>query len=275
MQLNLFEWDLIAVGSGYAGLARLDFEEARCCFTRVLQTIPEHPRASQGLRDLRFWQDALEGMGRLAAEPALRLGWHSLTSFSFDRSDAHQLLRRNILRHLLDLMADLHDFYDPPHLCSGYLYLQTGDCVAAERELLRLLKAQPHTGLIHLFLAEALRRQEREEQAAPSYARALLLDPVESFQQHISNAALMHLCEEQGPALAPIYGYIGGLLPLVEIEGMPESPEIRIYAALRRAELSRRKGDHDDMIAARCELKGFAPEIFKDYLEGVKKNVSP
>jgi len=37
MQLSLFEWDLIAVGSGYQALAELNFVEAERCFLSVLK----------------------------------------------------------------------------------------------------------------------------------------------------------------------------------------------------------------------------------------------
>ncbi len=273
MQLNLFEWDLIAVGSAYASLANLDFENARRSFTQVLKTVPEHSRARRGMCDLQFWQDAFNGMERLDAESALRLGWQYLGRFGFDLSENHQLLWRNVLLHLLTLAAALPDFYDPPQLCGGYLLLQVGKFEEAERQLRLLLKARPHAGLLHLFLAEALWLQHKEELAGPSYAAALLLDPVEACRQPIGNPDLAHLCEERGPALAAVYGYIEGLLPLADVEGIPDSRESRIYAALRRAELSRREGDHREMIAARRELKDLAPEIFREYLEATKKNL--
>jgi hypothetical protein len=56
MQLNLFEWDIVAIGTGYTSLARLDFNEARNWFTRVLQSFPDHPRAHQGMREVIFPQ---------------------------------------------------------------------------------------------------------------------------------------------------------------------------------------------------------------------------
>jgi hypothetical protein len=162
MQLNLFEWDIVAIGSGYTSLARLDFNEARNWFTRVFQSIPDHPRAHQGMREVQFWQDAFAVMRQQTEEEfALRLGWESLCRFKFDRSENHLMLRRNILRHLLTIISGHPDFYDPPHLCSGYLLLQLGEFTTAEQLLRLLLETQPNAGLVHLFLAEALQHQKK------------------------------------------------------------------------------------------------------------------
>ncbi len=269
MQLNLFEWDLIAVGSGYASLAHLDFDEALSSFNRVLQAIPDHPRAGRGVREVQFWRDAFDAMARVDRQSAVRLGWQSLCRFAFDTSEHHLLLRKNVLRHLQAMIGSRPDFYDPPQLCSGYLLLQLGEFDQAERHLRLLLETRPEAAPVHLYLAESLWLRNKKELAGPSYARALLLDPLATCRQDISNRALVRLCEERGPALAPIYGFIAGILPLVDNQGMPPGPEIRIYAALRRAELFRRSGSHREMIAARCELKDLAPEIFQDYLEQI------
>lgn len=274
MQLNLFEWDIIAIGSGYSSLARFEFHEAHGFFARVLQALPDHPRASQGIKDTEYWEQTFRELQLINGEEVFRLGWNSICRFRFDHSQNHSLLRLNVLRHLQTMMNDRPDFYDPPQLCSGYLLLQLGKFGSAEQHLCLLLETQPNAGLIHLYLAESLWLQKKEELAGPSYARALLLDPFETCRQNISNKILVRLCEERGPALAPIYGFIAGILPLVDVEVMPSSPEIRIYAVLRRAEQSHRNGSHQQMIAARRELKYLAPEIFHDYLEATKKNIS-
>ncbi|MBE0583547.1 MAG: hypothetical protein IH612_07245 [Desulfofustis sp.] len=57
MQLNLFEWGLLAVGSGYAALAELSLPEAERRFLTVLRQLPDHPQANAGLKELRFWKD--------------------------------------------------------------------------------------------------------------------------------------------------------------------------------------------------------------------------
>jgi tetratricopeptide (TPR) repeat protein len=270
MQLNLFEWDIIAVGSGYASLARLAFSEARSSFNRVLHIIPDHHRANQGMHDTQFWERTFHEIRQMTEEDAFRLGWDAIRRFPFDHSENHRLLRLNVLGHLQTLMNAWPDFYDPPHLCSGFLLLQLGRHAEAEQHLQTLLNTKRRSGPIHLFLAEALWLQGKTETACLYYAKALLLDPAACAAQTISNQPLAALCLERGPELTPVYGFMAGLLPLVKLDPWPETAENRIYIALRDAELAKRNRDHTTMIAARGMLKRLSPEIFQEYLTGIR-----
>lgn len=67
--------------------------------------------------------------------------------------------------------------------------------------------------------------------------------------------------------MAPVHGFLQGLLPLVEQDIEPVSREALACELLRRAEQARRLGHHPPMVAARRDLKKLAPEILRDYLE--------
>jgi hypothetical protein len=67
MQLELFRWDLIAVGNGYRSLAGLDFQTAKAHFSRAAASRQDHLAAVQeGLHAVQFWEEAFRGLEGLA-----------------------------------------------------------------------------------------------------------------------------------------------------------------------------------------------------------------
>ena len=267
MQLTLFQWDLIAVGKGCASLARLDFNDARSRFAGVLNDMPGHAEALRGMGALRFWEDVFRDMEGMAPESSLSFLWEKIAGFSFGNSESYQALRLNLIRRLLALMEGRPAFYAPPDLCSGYLHLLLAEYTAAEACLREVLQTLPENGRVQGYLADALYMQGRTEIAAAVYAKALLLAPHEVAVESMHNRTLVAVIEEYGPALAPIYGFLEGVLPLVEQAKPAATLEARSYELLRQAERARFLGSHDEMVEARASLKKLVPEVFEDYMK--------
>jgi tetratricopeptide (TPR) repeat protein len=267
MQLDLFQWDALAVGNGYRCLAGLNFSQARTHFNNVRKMLPDHPAAGQGLRDLEFWEEVFAILPGLAPEEAVRFLWERINIFSFGETEGYHALRNSLLRHLLSLMDGLDDLYLPPDLCRGYLYLQLGDYAAAADELRLLLAHLPDNGRLHGYLADALWLLGKQEAAGSAYMTALLLDPAAVNTTTLRNHPLLELIHEHGPALTPVYGYLAGLLPLIEPPARAAAPEAKVYTHLRDAELARLRDDHQAMITARRNLKNLAPALLQEYLD--------
>ena len=267
MQLNLFNWHLIVAGRGFKSLSLLNFEDSRKHFSEVLRSLPDHPEASRGMRELAFWQNTFDDISKLDAKSAPSLFWKRINEFSFANSDYSQILWQNVIRYLKFLLKGAPTFYEPPDLCTGYLDLLLGDYAAAERHLKFLLNGKKSNGLLHFFLAEAISLQGQMEKSGPYYAKALLLSPSGISGRKVSFSRLSRIIQDYGAALAPIYGYFEGILPLVETDCVTDSPECKTYAVLRRVELTRHSGDHNSMVAARKEMKIMAPGLFQVYLD--------
>lgn len=266
MQLDLFQWDILAVGQGYQSLAGLDFNGARKYFTAVLELLPDHPDACQGMGILATWEDAFHKAEGLALEPAAGFFWDRIVDFHFGNSESSRTLRLSLIRHLLTLMDGNATLYIPPDLCSGYLYLQLADYAAAEKHLRTLVRHYPENGRLLGYLADALLMQGRPE-AGAAYATALLLSPNEVAVTSMGDRQLAEVVEEHGPAMAPIHGFLKGILPLVEFKSKAITREAEMYELLRQAELACHRGDHEAMITARAGIKKLAPEVLKHYLE--------
>lgn len=266
MQLSLFQWDILAVGSGRDSLARLDFDAARQHFSRVLAVWPDHSEAGQGMRDLQVWEGAFRDMEGLDSDSALCFLWEKIAGFSFGNFESSQALRLALIRRLLVLLDDRPTFHAPPDLCGGYLCLLLGDYAAAEALLRLLIEQLPENGRLRGYLADAIWMQGRREIANAVYATALLLAPHEVAIAALCNRRLAEVVQEHGPALAPVHGYLEGVLPLVEQAKKPATLEARSYELLRQAERARRLGSHDEMVAVRANLKKLAPEVFEEYM---------
>jgi tetratricopeptide (TPR) repeat protein len=267
MQLNLFQWDLVEAGNGYNCLARLDFDQARGYFTRVLVALPDHQAAGAGLRSVDYWEQAVQAVDEMQGEAAVAFFWKRLGAFAFGSSAGDSELRTNLLRRLQALMEMAGVDYIPPDLCSGYLLLQLGDYVDAESQLRRLVESFPEEGLLYGYLADALWLQGRREIANGVYATALLLDPQRLAAYPLCNHRLAAIIVKHGAAMAPVYGYLEGVLPLVEQKIATDTEATRIYAALRWAERARHRQDQAAMIAARRDLQVLAPAVFVEYVK--------
>ncbi|OGQ98412.1 MAG: hypothetical protein A2505_06250 [Deltaproteobacteria bacterium RIFOXYD12_FULL_55_16] len=272
MQFNLFQLDMLAVGKGYQCLAALDFVAAREHFARVLAVLPEHHDAGQGMVDAGFWEELLAKAAEQTGEEAPVFLWERISIFPFVEAAWGHDLRKSLLRRLLTMLDDWPDFYRPPDLCRGYLYLQLGEYRAVATALRRLLARQPENGRLWGYLGDAL-WSGRQGGAAEAYARALLTAPHQVAADKLHNAELAELIREHGPEMAPVQGFLAGLLPLPELpKNQPRSPAAQICELLRRAEQARHAGDHEQTITARRHLRELAPETLRDYLTWLKNN---
>jgi tetratricopeptide (TPR) repeat protein len=271
MQLNLFQWDLVEVGNGCKRLADLDFEQARSHFLRVLTALPNHQAAGEGLQATCYWQETFATLPTLEGERGVAFLWQRMRAFDFGGNAYRIELRANLLRRLQAMMESASLEYLPPDLCHGTLTLQLGDYEAAEQQLRRSIESCPQDGLLYGYLADALWMQQRCELANSLYALALLLAPELMANHAVCNQRLAALIADHGAALAPIYGYLGGVVPLVEQEIATATEAAGIYALLRQAERARYRGDHAAMVTARKQLGELAPEVFGAYLQFVQK----
>jgi len=275
MQLNLFQWETIETGEGYQNLSRLNFAEARRHFAQALVINPDHQGARRGQEETAFWEESLAEADPLPPENALVLLWERMSGFAFSDSAYHLALRQSLLRRLLTILSGMDEgdiWFHPPVLCRGVLHLQLNENTEAERYLRTLLRECPDNGLLHRYLGDALWGQGRQDAARSEYAASLLLASDTVDAETIPVPGLRAIIMEQGLALAPIYGYFAGILPLVEPETETQTFEARACEYLRQAELARTQGHHQSMIAARRALKGHAPEILAEYLEWLERS---
>ncbi|MBM9538294.1 hypothetical protein [Desulfobulbus alkaliphilus] len=270
MQLNLFQWHLAETGKGYTSLAGLDFSSARTHFSRVLSAFPEYQEAKSGLKQVSYWQKTFLELKEKNPENGALLLWQRIKECSFSDSDPGRTLQANLFRNLLTKLETAELFWIPPDLSAGWLHLQLNDPVAAENLFRRQIHNDPENGRWYGQLADALWQQGRKELANGVYITALLLDPNRVLVDSMCHLKLAEVIREYGPALAPVYGFLKGVLPLIHQEITTLTLETQIYEQLRRAEQALLQGNHEAMITARRALKQLSSEVFTDYLHSLR-----
>ena len=269
LQLNLFSWDRVKVGEGFSALAGLDFAKAQITFQHLLSTWSGHPDASLGLGMAATWADFLTGAETLQTRDAIVSLWEQIRLYSFGQFG--QALRRALIQRVIALMEEDTDLYIPPDLCLGRLLLEIEDYKSAEAAFKHLLETHPCDGKILVWLANCLFRQGRTSEARVVYAKVFLSAPLEVMLEEIEDKELVEAIADEEAYSAAIWGWLRGVLPLVDAEEGPpldrkHEEALRVYQTLRRAEKARARGAHEEMVERRRLLKELAPAVFLQYM---------
>ena len=268
-QLNLFSWDRVKVAEGYSVLAGLDFAKAQATFQNLLSKWPGHPDASAGLGMAATWAAFLREAEALQKRDAIVSLWERIRSYSFGQSG--HALRRALLQRVVALAEVDADLYVPPDLCLGRLLLEIENYGRAEAAFRHLLEIHPRDGRIFVWFGNCLFRQQKTSEARVVYARALLSASSEVRPEEIEDEELVKAIADEEVYSAAIWGWLRGVLPLVEVEEAPRLDQkheeaLRAYQTVRRAERARAKGAHDEMVEQRRLLRELAPAVFLQYM---------
>lgn len=271
-QLDLFGWERIKLGEGYAALARLELERAAAVFGDLLRQKPDFTDAKEGCAMAMAWGDVLWEMETRSQETAAAFLWERIRSYSFGPWGGD--LRKALVRRLIAVAGRDADFYAPPDFCLGVLHLEVGEHERAEASLRGLLQKHPDDARLLLHLGNALFLQRRASEARVFYAKALLGSPAVMGAAGWEDGEVAALIRETGPQMAPVHGWLRGILPMVDVDvqaAVDQGHErtLRVYRALLHAESARMKRDHRGMVEHRRFLKDTAPEILEAYLRRI------
>jgi tetratricopeptide (TPR) repeat protein len=270
LQLDLFTWDRVKVGEGFSALAELDFARAILVFQNVLSKWPGHPDASAGLRMAATWADCLREAETPHERETVTSLWERIRSYPFGQS-GHELRRALIQRVVVLLQIEDADLYIPPDLSLGRLFVELEDYGRAEAAFRRLLETHARDGRLLVWLGNCLFKQGKTSEARVVYAKALLSAPAEVNIEEIEDKGVVEAIAEEDIYSAAIWGWLSGVLPLVEVEvGSPHDRRhvgaLLVYRTVRGAEAARAKGAHEEMVEQRRLLKGLAPAVFLRYM---------
>lgn len=271
-QLDLFGWERIKLGEGYAALEMLDLEAAAAVFSDLMRQKPGFPDAVQGYAMAVEWGDRLWEMEPLRLETEALALWERIRSYPFGPWGGG--LRKALIKKLISVVEQNVDFYVPPDFCLGLFYIETMQYDQAEGALRRLLEKHPNNARLLCLLGNALSLQRRPSEARALYAKALLIAPRDVGAGGLEDGELAAIIREVGPHVAPIHGWLRGVLPMVDIT-VPSPGDhdhdtaLKTYRTLVDAESARKKRDHRRMVEQRRLLKETAPEVLEAYLNRI------
>ena len=266
VQLDLFTPQRLDLGEAWDALASLAAERAARLFSVLVARYPDSREARDGQRIAAHWRQVLaraQTMPLPARVPAL---WTALSECPDELISPR--LHRSLLDHLWTAMNEGGMSFVPPDLPAGRIALALGRAAEATASLSRAFRNHPDEPAVLRWLASAEWALGHRQAARAVWARLLLAAPETVEAEAIDDEAVRHVIAEHGAALAPLFGWIEGVLPL--LPRAPDrgggTPERLIYASLVEAERARRAGDHEAVIAARLALRDQAPEALAAYM---------
>jgi tetratricopeptide (TPR) repeat protein len=271
VQLNLFSADRLKVGEGFEALIKLDLERAGELFDSVLAKKPEVSDAAAGREIVAYWQSVMEQCLKLDGSERAGFIWQRIKKLRNDPLLLPDRLKRSLIGKVIDLLQEHDLVFRPPDLCCGYLHLEIGEYQQAVASLKAALERFPDSARLRGFLGDALWCLGRETWARAEYAQALLISPRDVSIADVKDAQLLDVIAQWGLEMAPVYGWLQGVLPLLDPDQVSCDNEqvADAYRRLYLAEQARQSGSQDAVIEQRKLLRKAFPDLFEAYMEKI------
>lgn len=271
MQLSLFSADRLKVGEGFEALAELDLERAGELFDTVLAKKPEVSDAVAGREIVAYWQTVMDQCQELDGREHAGFIWQRVKEHRDDRLLLPNRLKRSLVGRVISLLQEQDLVFQAPDLCCGYLHLEIGEYQRAVASLKIAVIRLPDSARLRGFLGDALWCLGRETWARAEYAQALLMSPRDVSIADLKDPRLLDVISENGVEMAPVYGWLLGVLPLLDPDQIAcgNKQVADAYRRLNRAEQTRLSGDQDAAIEQRRRLREVYPDLFEAYMNKI------
>ncbi len=269
-QLPLFDWPAMVLSEGYRKMAAFHFEEAEKDFNDVLQVRQgSEEEASNAVQACKYWQIQFQ---KHKENPEVL--HKELRQFDFGNTSGLHQLKNALLSHIADRMLAYNRFYlngDGGDTVTDLL-LQTGRHKKAEKVILN--KIEKHSdNRLRYSLAQIQWINKQKGEAKKNYALALLLNPCQVPTHRILYKELNVLIEDVGAEMAPAFGWVRGVLPLVPLQDNPvicsdlHRQALGCYRLLWSADKALQKKDEEACFRYRKQLKAEASGLYGEYFE--------
>ncbi|MBF0279447.1 MAG: hypothetical protein HQM13_16740 [SAR324 cluster bacterium] len=261
---------------GYEALERLEFKLAGKAFQDVVEIIEDHQEALSGLSLCEHWQVIFQKRKHLPPINACEFLWNAITSFNFETTPLSMVLKKAILKKLSEDVKGIDpDLFSDSGLCLGQIFRELEEYSKAIEAFAPLLERYPHEPHLLVHYGNTLWQAEETIQAKINYIKALLIAPSEISALPIHDQEISELVNSEGPYMAPIFEWLHNGMPLLEMpkiqgENLEHIGALEIYYLLLEVNEMKKKGDFEQMVTVRQELKHQAPDIFSVYMEKVK-----
>ncbi|MCD4748215.1 MAG: hypothetical protein K8R59_02475 [Thermoanaerobaculales bacterium] len=253
---------------GYEAFEILDFGAAKVVFEDLAARFADvEAEGAEGCEVAERWQEVfLQAEGLEPRERASQL-WTALENDPIGPGEARTSLRIGVAGFLVDLLTQHGIDFVPPDLSIGRLHLESGRLVEARSWVEAALDRKPEDIRLQRFYGDVLWASDLRLKARERYAYILLMDPDATPLEGLPDSALAGVISAHGREMAPVYGWLARVLPLVDDPGFPDTVAVRATRVLGAAEDARRNRRHSEMVDIRTRLKEDLPEIFDAYMQ--------
>ena len=281
-QLHLFSQTTDMLAEGYEKLSVFDFENAESVFHQINKTISEKESDSErGLFCTGYWKEVFERLEKMVSTENVPYLFDQIERFEFNNHWGFQKLRSSLITHLIGLMLQQDRFYVNEKIAISDLYLRIAKRQIAERSLTGRINTTPADTPARFRLAHLQWNQKLKGTALRNYALGLLFDPESAPAQYLMCDQTAALIKSHGTHMTPAYGWIAGILPLMQVpEAVTPVSEnhrnaLACYGVMREAEKASKKRDMETCVELRKELKSGWPELYQEYYKLISKRTQP
>lgn len=275
-QLALFDWPTSVMGMGYRSLAAFKFDEAEQNFRDVqISGQGKVTEITKALHACQYWQPLVIQSNEAPGNLPIDKLYEDFRCYNFENVPGLHQLAASLLQHIADRMSSEGLFYIDMNDKTGEtisdLLIELGQYNKAEQAVLQRSKHQPAEVQLHYILAHIQWKIHLKGEAKKNYARGLLGDPCQVPLHRILFEQLRSLIHEVGAEMAPAFGWIRGVLPLVSPQENPEfcneshRKAFDCYRLIWLADKALQKGDMENCISYRKKLKADAPDLYDEY----------
>ncbi len=254
------------------------FDEAESVFLQVKKKhVSTDPETEEALFCTNYWKkvfDELESTSRVKAIPFL---YKETNRFNFSNTWGQQQFRSALIRHLISLMQQQNMFHVNDQVVLSDLFLQIGQTDKAEEALTGQLSTNQQDNNLRFRLAQIHWLNGLKGEARRYYALGLLLNPASVPRLFLECDETADLIDKYGPEMAPAYGWVFGMLPLlrlpdeISVSGDSHRKALDCYRLLRKAEKASKGGDMDECVKYRKAMKEASPELYDEYFALISK----
>jgi hypothetical protein len=279
-QLPLFNREAMILAEGYRCLAAFKIREAEQYFNDVIDRkgsdtdSAEQEEARRALETCEDWQPLV--LQNIHGKPSFSVHsseiYKKFSDYDFANVSGIRQFQNALLRAITNRMLETGHFnIDKENKTSADLLMELGRHKKAEEVVMLQMERDPADNHLCYCLAEIQWKNNKRGEAKKNYARGLLYDPCRLPYDRLVYKKLSELIDAEGPEMAPAFGWVRGILPLVYLRNDVESCSNRhshavdCYRLLWAADKALQKRNLDSCIEYRKQLKAKAPTLYDEY----------
>ncbi len=275
-QLPLFDWPTSIMGEGYRRMADFRFEEAEEFFDAVRHSGQgEEEEIEKALHACNYWQALIEKNKTNPGVHPLSKLYEEFCQYPFGNNSGLHQLKEALLEYFAERLISEDRFYihenGTQNNTAADLLMKLRQYKKAEKITLHRIEERPDDIQLRYLLAQIQWLNSQKGEAKKSYAKALLSNPCRAPFHRILYQSLHSLIEDVGAEMAPAYGWVQGVLPLVPLdENLDACSELhqralKCYRLLWSADRSLRNKNIDACVKYRKKLNAEDPELYEEY----------
>lgn len=274
-------WDNEALETGYRLLADLELEGAEQQFKKALQAGIGEMDSVKKLREAcEYWQ------ARLKYSPENKDANSSseqidslLTAFvHYPFTPQMNAFKKALLAYVVSLLH-AEEAMDLKNMETAFdLLLAMGDSQNAEELVSQSISQHPESPLLLYLLAQVQWLNGNRSEANWNYIWLLLHYPESVEFKRIENKNLLEIISIHGVVMAPAFGWLQNIVPLISLQDEIEiiNPEhekaIQCYRLLLESNKALNNNDIKLSVSLRKQLKSIHPELFSKYFYWIQQS---